>query len=80
MNENKVKELIKELLIEIGEDPEREGLKTTPDRVMNRAKTAAHKVVSSAGMCSLNRCTNTTLTRIETIVPPIRPSQVFFGL
>jgi GTP cyclohydrolase I len=32
MNENRVRELVKELLIEIGEDPEREGLLTTPDR------------------------------------------------
>lgn len=32
MNEDRVRELVKELLIEIGEDPEREGLLTTPDR------------------------------------------------
>ena len=32
MNENRVKELVRELLVEIGEDPDREGLKTTPDR------------------------------------------------
>jgi len=34
MNEQKVMQLIRELLVEIGEDPEREGLKKTPQRVM----------------------------------------------
>ncbi|MBN2352050.1 MAG: GTP cyclohydrolase I FolE [Spirochaetales bacterium] len=33
MNKERVAELIRELLIEIGEDPEREGLKRTPARV-----------------------------------------------
>ncbi len=33
MNKDKVAELIKQLLIEIGEDPAREGLKKTPQRV-----------------------------------------------
>ncbi len=33
MNEQRVQELIKELLIEIGEDPSREGLLKTPERV-----------------------------------------------
>jgi len=33
MNEQRVAELIKELLVEIGEDPEREGLLKTPERV-----------------------------------------------
>ena len=33
MNEERVRGLIRELLIEIGEDPEREGLLKTPDRV-----------------------------------------------
>ena len=33
MNKERVAELIKELMIEIGEDPEREGLKKTPERV-----------------------------------------------
>jgi len=32
MNEDKVKRLIRELLVEIGEDPEREGLVKTPER------------------------------------------------
>lgn len=33
MNETRVAELIKELLLEIGEDPAREGLQKTPERV-----------------------------------------------
>lgn len=32
MNKSSIPELIKQLLIEIGEDPEREGLKKTPER------------------------------------------------
>ena len=38
MNEDKVRNLIRELIIEIGEDPEREGLLKTPDRVMKAYK------------------------------------------
>jgi len=38
MNEEKVKNLIRELLIEIGEDPGREGLLKTPERAMNSLK------------------------------------------
>ncbi|MBU4304950.1 MAG: GTP cyclohydrolase I FolE [Candidatus Omnitrophica bacterium] len=34
MNNNKVKKLIRQLLIEIGENPDREGLKKTPERVL----------------------------------------------
>ncbi|HEQ71650.1 MAG TPA: GTP cyclohydrolase I FolE, partial [Spirochaetia bacterium] len=33
MNKERVAELIRELLIEIGEDPDREGLRVTPQRV-----------------------------------------------
>ena len=33
MNEKRVAELFRELLIEIGEDPDREGLRRTPERV-----------------------------------------------
>jgi len=33
MNHEKVRELIRELLVEIGEDPDREGLRDTPARV-----------------------------------------------
>lgn len=33
MNERRVQELVRELLVELGEDPEREGLLKTPERV-----------------------------------------------
>lgn len=33
MNRERVEQLIRELLIEVGEDPDREGLKRTPERV-----------------------------------------------
>ena len=33
MDEQKVQRLIKELLVEFGEDPEREGLRKTPERI-----------------------------------------------
>ena len=33
MNENRVQKLVRELLVEIGEDPEREGLRGTPERM-----------------------------------------------
>jgi GTP cyclohydrolase I len=33
MNEQRVSELVREILIELGENPEREGLQKTPDRV-----------------------------------------------
>ncbi len=33
MNEKRVAELIRQLLVEIGEDPERDGLRRTPERV-----------------------------------------------
>ncbi len=38
MNEDRVKKLIKELIIEIGEDPTREGLKETPKRIADTYK------------------------------------------
>ncbi|MCM8812325.1 MAG: GTP cyclohydrolase I FolE [Candidatus Omnitrophica bacterium] len=38
MNEEKVTALIKELLRELGENPEREGLRKTPERVMRSYK------------------------------------------
>ena len=34
MDEEKVKKLIRELIIEIGEDPTREGLARTPERIV----------------------------------------------
>ena len=38
MNDKRVEELIRELLIEIGENPDREGLKETPNRIMRMYK------------------------------------------
>ncbi len=33
MDQQKVERLVRELLVEIGEDPDREGLRKTPERV-----------------------------------------------
>ena len=38
MDENRVKKLLRELIIEIGEDPTREGLKRTPERIASAYK------------------------------------------
>jgi GTP cyclohydrolase I len=38
MNEERVKKLIRELIIEVGEDPTREGLRETPERIANMYK------------------------------------------
>ena len=38
MDEERVKKLIRELIIEIGEDPTREGLKRTPERIASAYK------------------------------------------
>ena len=35
MDEERIKKLVRELLIEIGEDPTREGLTKTPERIAN---------------------------------------------
>ncbi|MFB5605823.1 MAG: GTP cyclohydrolase I, partial [Nitrosarchaeum sp.] len=35
MDKERVKKLVRELIIEIGEDPTREGLKDTPERIAN---------------------------------------------
>jgi len=35
MDEDRVKKLIRELIIEVGEDPTREGLRNTPERIAN---------------------------------------------
>lgn len=55
MNKQRVAELIRELLIEIGEDPNREGLVRTPERVANSyefltsgCKTSIHDITSGA--------------------------------
>ena len=38
MDEERVKKLVRELIIEIGEDPTREGLRQTPERIANMYK------------------------------------------
>ena len=38
MDKDRVKKLVRELIIEIGEDPTREGLKDTPERVAKMYK------------------------------------------
>ena len=38
MDDNRIKRLIRDLIIEIGEDPTREGLRETPDRIANMYK------------------------------------------
>ncbi len=38
MNEGRVKNLVRELIIELGEDPTREGLRETPTRIANMYK------------------------------------------
>ncbi len=53
MNKERVSELIKELLIEIGEDPEREGLLKTPERVAE-----AYNFLTSGYRMDLNKVIN----------------------
>ena len=38
MDEERVKKLVRELIIEVGEDPTREGLRKTPERIANMYK------------------------------------------
>jgi len=38
MDEDRVKKLVRELIIELGEDPTREGLRETPERIANMYK------------------------------------------
>ena len=38
MNDERIKKLVRELIIELGEDPTREGLKRTPERIANMYK------------------------------------------
>lgn len=38
MDEERVKKLVRELIIEVGEDPTREGLRETPERITNMYK------------------------------------------
>jgi GTP cyclohydrolase I len=53
MNTDRVQELIKELLVEIGEDPNREGLTKTPERVA-----AAYEYLTSGYRMDLNEVVN----------------------
>ena len=53
MNKEKVSSLIRELLIEIGEDPEREGLLNTPERVAE-----AYKFLTSGYRMDMNEVIN----------------------
>ena len=43
VNTVRVAELVRELLIELGEDPEREGLKVTPNAMLSRADAALYR-------------------------------------
>ena len=38
MDKDRVKKLVRELIIEVGEDPTREGLRETPERIANMYK------------------------------------------
>ena len=44
MDEERVKKLVRELIIEIGEDPTREGLAKTPERVARAYKVSACQI------------------------------------
>lgn len=53
MNAHRVTELIRELLVEIGEDPDREGLQKTPDRVAS-----AYRFLTSGYHADINAIIN----------------------
>lgn len=53
MNTGRVQELVKELLVEIGEDPDREGLAKTPERVA-----AAYEYLTSGYRMDLSEVVN----------------------
>ena len=42
MDEERIKKLVRELLIEVGEDPTREGLTKTPERIANAYKAVSY--------------------------------------
>ena len=61
MNEQKVAALVRELLTEIGEDPQREGLRDTPKRVA-----AAMSFLTSGYRADLNRVINNAIFTQQT--------------
>lgn len=60
MNKQKLEKLVVELLIELGEDPTREGLKKTPTRVANM-----FEFITSGNKSSLLRVVNDAVFRQE---------------
>ena len=53
MDEEKVKKLIRELIIEIGEDPTREGLARTPERIVGVYKEIFNGYDADSEFCLL---------------------------
>jgi GTP cyclohydrolase I len=60
MNKERVAQLVKELLVEIGEDPHREGLLKTPDRVA-----AAYDFLTSGYRTDLKEVVNNAVYQAE---------------
>ncbi|MDA3956663.1 GTP cyclohydrolase I FolE [Oceanispirochaeta sp.] len=60
MNKEKVSQLIRELLVEIGEDPDREGLLKTPERVAE-----AYKFLTSGYSMNLDEIVNNAVFESE---------------
>ncbi|HEQ60162.1 MAG TPA: GTP cyclohydrolase I, partial [Firmicutes bacterium] len=60
MNEERVAELIRQLLVEFGEDPEREGLLRTPQRVAQ-----AYAFLTSGYRCDPQATINEAVFRSE---------------
>jgi GTP cyclohydrolase I len=61
MNEERVRELVKELLIELGEDPSREGLLRTPERVAR-----AYQFLTSGYRINIDHVINNAVFSSET--------------
>lgn len=60
MNTKRVAELVRELLLEIGEDPDREGLLNTPDRVA-----AAYRFLTSGYKADMDQVVNNAVFETE---------------
>ena len=60
MNEERIKKLVKELIVEIGEDPTREGLTKTPERVADTYKEITQQQTYSITLSILLRRQNRT--------------------